>query len=495
MVRAVPHLSGNNSATFAPYREQVNVSTPAGIVAYYRVSTRMQGFGGLGMEAQRRSVNAYSAFRGLEIIAAYDEVESARRENLKNRPQLVRALAHARRSGAVLVIARFDRLARNVFVTAQLLESGVEFVACDNPHANRMTIQIIAVMAEQESRLISERTKAALAAMRARGIPHNSNRRLTSEEMVRGQKASAIARRERTKEAYADLVPVVTEMRARGLSIYAVCDALNAQGQRNQRGLPWQFSAIARFLRRESLPRLPETLRSRGPIAEAIRVKGIAAAAASLRRRTEEAYADVIPVAMRLLGEGRSRVGIARDLNDLGFRVKTGSPWRSLTVLALLRRAGALSPGPARKHTFTDGDQDAGQKAARVANRRLATESMAEMEPLIRRLLASGYSYPEVAETLNEMGYKPRYAERWTKSILYLAMRRIDERSRESMASSKTRRRAETWSMSCRSCEVMFHTRWAKALFCSGKCRQRAARGCEESITALRAQKYLTRKC
>ena len=114
-------------------------TSSSGIVAYYRVSTRMQGFNGLGMEAQRRSVSAYAEFRGLKIVAAYEEVESARREHLRNRPQLVRALAHARRSGAVLVIARLDRLARNVLVTSQLLESGVEFVACDNPHANRMT--------------------------------------------------------------------------------------------------------------------------------------------------------------------------------------------------------------------------------------------------------------------------------------------------------------------------------------------------------------------
>ena len=124
-------------------------------------------------------------------------------------------------------------------MTAQLLESGVEFVACDNPHANRMTIQIIAVMAEQESRLISERPKAAIAAMRARGIPHKSNRRLTREEMARGQQASAIARKSRTREAYADLVPLVVEMRERGLSIHRVCDELNTRGQCNQRGLTW----------------------------------------------------------------------------------------------------------------------------------------------------------------------------------------------------------------------------------------------------------------
>ncbi|MDP9025834.1 MAG: recombinase family protein [Candidatus Eremiobacteraeota bacterium] len=454
----------------------MHLSSPAGIVAYYRVSTRMQGFGGLGMEAQRRSVHAYAEFRGLEIVAAYEEVESARRENLKNRPQLVRALAHARRSGAVLVIARFDRLARNVFVTAQLLESGVEFVACDNPHANRMTIQIIAVMAEQESRLISERVKAAFAAMRARGIPHKSNRRLTPEEIARGQRASAIARRERTKEAYADLVPVVTEMRGRGLSIYQVCDALNAQGQRNQRGLRWQPSAMAAFLRRVSLPKLPEALRTRGPVADSIRAKGIVAAAASLRRRTDDAYVDALPIAVRLLGEGRSRAGIARDLNDLGLRVQTGSPWRSLTVLALLRRAGALAAGPARRHAFTAKDQDAGQRAAATANRRRAVESMADVEPLARRLLATGYSYLEIAETLNDFGFKPRYAERWTKSILYLAMRRIDERNRESKASRATRRLPDTWSLPCRYCGATFQTRWLKAMYCSAACCQKSYR-------------------
>ena len=144
-----PTCDGNNLETSLQYNAIMGLLGAGGIIAYYRVSTRMQGFGGLGMDAQRTSVEAYSVFRGLKIVASYEEVETARREHLRNRPQLVRALAHARRSGAILVIARLDRLARNVFVTSQLLESGVEFVACDNPHANRMTIQIIAVMAEQ----------------------------------------------------------------------------------------------------------------------------------------------------------------------------------------------------------------------------------------------------------------------------------------------------------------------------------------------------------
>lgn len=233
---------------------------------------------------------------------------------------------------------------------------------------------------------------------------------------------------------------------------------------------------MAAFLRRVGLPRLPDTLRVRGPVAESIRAKGVVAAAKAMREKTEAAYADAIPVAVRLLNEGRSRIGIARDLNDLGFRVQTGAPWRSITVLALLRRAGLLPPGPTPRHAFTVGDQHAGQLAAAAANRRLAVESMAGIEPLVRRLLASGYSYPEIAETLNSYGFRPRFAERWTRTILYLAIRRIDERNRESDASSSRIRAPDSRSETCRGCGVPFETRWSKAMYCSGKCRQRAHR-------------------
>lgn len=112
------------------------------LVGYCRVSTQMQGHDGLGMEAQRRAVIAYATAHSATILAMYSEVETGRKKDLWNRPQLISALGHARRAKAVLVIARLDRLARNVFVTSQLLESGVEFVACDNPHANRLSIQI-----------------------------------------------------------------------------------------------------------------------------------------------------------------------------------------------------------------------------------------------------------------------------------------------------------------------------------------------------------------
>src|SRR4051794_34652933 len=105
-------------------------------VAYYRVSTREQGESGLGLEGQVASVEAYARGRGAAIIKAYREVESGKRAD---RPELAKALAHAKRSHATLVIAKLDRLARNVHFLSGLMESGVDFIACDNPHANRLT--------------------------------------------------------------------------------------------------------------------------------------------------------------------------------------------------------------------------------------------------------------------------------------------------------------------------------------------------------------------
>ena len=127
-------------------------------VSYLRVSTQLQGLDGFGIAAQRDAVDRFSRAFACSIISEYAEVETGRKDHLRNRQQLVLAVAHAWRSKALLVIARFDRLARSVLVTSQLLKSGVEFVACDNPHANRLTTHILAAMAEQEGRLISERT-------------------------------------------------------------------------------------------------------------------------------------------------------------------------------------------------------------------------------------------------------------------------------------------------------------------------------------------------
>ncbi len=157
------------------------------LVPYYRVSTRRQGESGLGLEAQHSCVADYARQGQHEIVASYQEIETGKRAD---RPQLAKALAHAKRAKATLVIAKLDRLARNVHFLSGLMESRVDFVCCDNPHANRLTLHILAAVAEDEARRISERTKAALAAYKARGGRLGTPGNLTRQAGRRGAEAT-----------------------------------------------------------------------------------------------------------------------------------------------------------------------------------------------------------------------------------------------------------------------------------------------------------------
>src|SRR5215472_25849 len=134
--------------------------TTGKFISYLRVSTDRQGQSGLGIEAQRKAVTDYGG--SWQLLREYIEVESGKRSD---RPQLLAALAHAKATGGTIVIAKLDRLARNVAFISNLMESGVEFVAADMPMANRLTVHVLAAVAEHEREMISQRTKAALGAV------------------------------------------------------------------------------------------------------------------------------------------------------------------------------------------------------------------------------------------------------------------------------------------------------------------------------------------
>jgi DNA invertase Pin-like site-specific DNA recombinase len=219
------------------------------IIAYYRVSTRKQGESGLGLEGQKVAIEAYAKQKNSRILAAYTEVESGK---IADRQELNKALAHARRSKATLVVAKLDRLARNVAFLSKLMESGVDFVACDNPVANRLTIHILAAVAEDEARRISERTKAALAAYKARGgllgasLPQCQT--LTLEARKKGANQAGVVSHHQAKEAYRDIEPLLRELSQRGLSLRAMAREMNEMGHTTRRGKPWNHVQVRRIL-------------------------------------------------------------------------------------------------------------------------------------------------------------------------------------------------------------------------------------------------------
>jgi len=217
------------------------------IIAYFRVSTKKQGDSGLGLEGQEAAVRAFAQQRGGKILGSYTEVESGK---IAERRELNKALAHARRSKAILVVAKLDRLARNVSFLSALMDSGVEFVACDNPHANRLTIHILAAVAEDEARRISERTKAALAAYKARGGKLGASRpecrTLTDDARKRGAQRAGVVAKAAAAEAYHDIEPFLAELLKQGLSLRAIARKMTEMGHTTRGGKEWNHIQVRR---------------------------------------------------------------------------------------------------------------------------------------------------------------------------------------------------------------------------------------------------------
>jgi DNA invertase Pin-like site-specific DNA recombinase len=192
-------------------------------IAYYRVSRKEQGISGLGLAAQRTSVTAYAKAQDAIIIEEYTEVETG--TNKRERIEIQNAIARAKQEGAVLIIAKLDRLARQVTFVSSLLDSGIEFVAVDMPTANNFTIHIFSALAEQEAKLISSRTKQALAELKNSGVALGTPKNLDCAARAKGvQKIRENAtNNDRNRQAQS----VIMSCKEKGMSYRQIANYLN----------------------------------------------------------------------------------------------------------------------------------------------------------------------------------------------------------------------------------------------------------------------------
>jgi DNA invertase Pin-like site-specific DNA recombinase len=218
-------------------------------VAYYRVSTERQGKSGLGLEAQRRLVKEFLG-EDWPPVAEFTEIESGKNDA---RPELAKALEACRIMGAALVIAKLDRLGRRLSFIAGLMDRDVPFFAADMPYADRFRLHLEAVIAEDERRRISERTKAALQATKARGVKLGGFRgyHLSEEDAAEGRLRAGEARVKKAHHGALSLLPVLHQIRNAGVvSLGGIAEELNRRGLKAPRGGRWHAASVARLLDR-----------------------------------------------------------------------------------------------------------------------------------------------------------------------------------------------------------------------------------------------------
>jgi DNA invertase Pin-like site-specific DNA recombinase len=211
-------------------------------VAYFRVSTDKQGKSGLGLEAQREAVRTYLDGGRWSLVQEFVEVESGKRND---RPELTAALATCKKHKAKLIIAKLDRLSRNLAFIATLMDSGVEFIAVDNPHANKLTVHILAAVAQHEREMIGQRTRDALQAAKARG------KKLGNPKLAEARKRAVQGNKSAAAHYAANVLPVIREIQASGVkSLRGVARALAARGIATARGGVWTPVQVSDILRR-----------------------------------------------------------------------------------------------------------------------------------------------------------------------------------------------------------------------------------------------------
>ncbi|MCF6114610.1 recombinase family protein [Mesorhizobium muleiense] len=215
-------------------------------VAYIRVSTAQQGKSGLGLEAQRFAIAKFAEAEGLELIAEFQEVETGKgADALNKRPQLAAALSDAKRNDCAVVVAKLDRLSRDVAFISALMAKRTPFIVAElGADVSPFMLHIYAAVAEQERAMISQRTKDALAAVKARGV------KLGNPQIRKAQEAAA-ERRTAIADGFAsNVLPIIREIQATGASMRKTAAALNARGIPTARGGTWAATQISDILKR-----------------------------------------------------------------------------------------------------------------------------------------------------------------------------------------------------------------------------------------------------
>lgn len=224
-------------------------------IAYYRVSTAKQGQSGLGLEAQKATAQTFAASRG-QIVEEYIEIESGKKSD---RPKLAAAIAQSKATGATLLIAKLDRLSREVRFIFELRDNRVDFVACDLPEANTLTIGVFASFAQFEREQIAARTKAAFKAKQAQGFGLGNPANLTPAARLRGLQVRQQNAREHVGNRQA--TELAGLYRGQGLTLQAIADKLNSSGYTTRRGRQFGREQVRRLLVRgaESRQIMPTT--------------------------------------------------------------------------------------------------------------------------------------------------------------------------------------------------------------------------------------------
>jgi len=230
-------------------RSRGGIATVASAIAYYRVSTARQGKSGLGIEAQKVAVQRFAEAEGLDVLAEHIEVETGKgADALDRRPQLAAALAQARKQKCPILVAKLDRLSRDVHFISGLMAHRVPFIVAElGADADPFMLHLYAALAEKERALISQRTRAALAAKKAQGVKLGNPR--AAETVGRAHAANRTA----ADQFAANVLPIVREIQASGLTtLREIAAALNARGVRTARGGQWHSTTVRNLLLRQA---------------------------------------------------------------------------------------------------------------------------------------------------------------------------------------------------------------------------------------------------